>query len=324
MDGVLTRVEIEPAEPGGLLVRWEPASGADLAIGIGPTQDPATHTTLLQASGDAGSARLTDVPSGRHYISVSRDGSTLVAAERRLPFAGTLNFRDLGGYPTASGRHTRWGLLYRSSSLHKLTAEDLVAFDALGVRAIFDLRREDERDRDPGPRPSHSLPMPTRYADGAPDLSVLRERVDGERWLHEEYRTMVTDGGPIFGRLLTTLAEADGTPAVFHCAGGKDRTGMSAALLLSWLGVDRETVLDDYELTARYLSAKDTPAVVESMVEFGIGRAAAEGLLSTPRWALAEALDLIDSDHGGVEAYLRGPAGLHHQALDDLQNRFLS
>ncbi|MGH3478181.1 MAG: tyrosine-protein phosphatase, partial [Nocardioidaceae bacterium] len=204
------------------------------------------------------------------------------------------------------------------------TAEDLVAFDALGVRAIFDLRREDERDRDPGPRPSHSLPMPTRHADGAPDLSVLRERVDGERWLHEEYRTMVTDGGPIFGRLLTTLAEADGTPAVFHCAGGKDRTGMSAALLLSWLGVDRETVLDDYELTARYLSAKDTPAVVESMVGFGIGRAAAEGLLSTPRWALAEALDLIDSDHGGVEAYLRGPAGLHDQALDDLQNRFLS
>lgn len=164
--------------------------------------------------------------------------------------------------------------------------------------------------------------MPTRFTD-APDLSGLRERVDGERWLFDEYQVMLAQGGPVFGTLLTALAEADGTPAVFHCAGGKDRTGMSAALLLSWLGVDRETVLDDYELTGRFQSAEHVPEVVDIIVGLGVTRPAAEGMLSSPRWAMADALELLDSDYGGIETYLRGPAGMTDATLADLHSRFV-
>jgi protein-tyrosine phosphatase len=322
MDGALTRVEVEADETGDLVIRWEPTDH-DVDIGYGPTPDVTAHTPATRVPAGDGSARLTGLPTGRQYVSVTYDGTTLVAAERLVRFVGAPNFRDLGGYPTASGGSTRWGLLFRSCSLHELTGEDLTAFDALGVRAIYDLRRDDERDREPGPRPVRSLPMPSRFT-GKPDLSPLRERADGERWLLDDYHAMLADGGPVFGALLTALSDADGTPAVFHCAGGKDRTGMSAALLLSWLGVDRETVLDDYELTGRYLSARDTPDVVDRMVEMGIGRSAAEALLGTHRWVLADALDLIDSEYGGVETYLRGPAAMTSRALDDLRARLVA
>src|ERR1700677_3085744 len=63
---------------------------------------------------------------------------------RRVAFSGALNFRDIGGYPTRDGSLTRWGVVYRSDSLHYLTAEDLPVFDALGIQAIYDLRRPSE------------------------------------------------------------------------------------------------------------------------------------------------------------------------------------
>jgi protein-tyrosine phosphatase len=322
MEGPL-QIDVEATEPESLTVRWEPAVETEVEIGLGPTPDAAAHTHVIRVPAGERSARLTGVGTGRQYVSVTYDGTRLVAAERRVRFVGTLNFRDLGGYPTASGGWTRWGLLYRSSNLHRLTVDDLTAFDSLGVRAIFDLRRDDERAQEPGPRPARGLPMPTRYTD-MPDLSRLRDRADGERWLFDEYQTMLAEGGPIFGTLLTALAEADGTPAVFHCAGGKDRTGMSAALLLSWLGVDRETVLDDYELTNRFQSAEHIPEFVDLFMGLGITRPAAEGLLSSPRWAMTDALDLMDSDYGGIESYLRGPAAMTDAALTDLRRRFVA
>lgn len=322
MEGPL-QIDVEATEPECLTVRWEPAVETDVEIGLGPTPDAAAHTHVMRVPAGERSARLTDVGTGRQYVSVTYDGTRLVAAERRIRFVGTLNFRDLGGYPTASGGWTQWGQLFRSSALHKLTTDDLVVFDSLGVRVIFDLRRDDERDREPTPRPVRSLPMPTRYTE-MPDLSVLRERIDGERWLFDEYEVMLAEGGPVFGTLLTAVAEADGTPAVFHCAGGKDRTGMTAALLLSWLGVDRETVLDDYELTGRFQSAEHIPEFVDIFVGLGITRPAAEGLLSSPRWAMADALDLLDNQYGGIESYLRGPAGMTDTALTELRRRFVA
>jgi protein-tyrosine phosphatase len=322
MEGLL-QIDVEATEPENLTVRWEPAVDTDVEIGIGPTPDAAVHTHVLRIPAGERSARLTGIGDGRQYVSVTYDGTQLVAAERRIRFAGTLNFRDLGGYPTASGGWTRWGRLFRSSALHKLTTDDLVAFDSLGVRVIFDLRRDDERDREPGPRPVRGLPMPTRFTDLS-DLSGLRERVDGERWLFDEYEVMLADGGSVFGTLLTALAEADGSPAVFHCAGGKDRTGMTAALLLTWLGVDRATVLDDYELTGRFQSADHIPEVLDAIVGLGVARPAAEALLSTPRWAMAQALDLVDNEYGGIESYLRGPAAMTDTALSDLRRRFVA
>ena len=166
-----------------------------------------------------------DVPDRRSYVPV--DGTNEAAAEgdaeRRVVFSGVTNFRDLGGYPMASGGQTRWGQVFRSDSLHNLADEDFAAFDALGIRAIFDLRRHDEREREPSRLACVHLELPSRRVDDT-DARTLRERIDGERWLFEDYRGMLEGAGPVFGRLFSDLADRPG-PAVFHCTGGKDRTG---------------------------------------------------------------------------------------------------
>jgi protein-tyrosine phosphatase len=240
--------------------------------------------------------------------------------DRVIRFDGATNFRDLGGYATVDGGVTRWGCLYRSDSLHRFSAGDLEVLDALGVGTVYDLRRDDERDRDPGPRQCVPMVVPSQRVA---DAGALATREDGERWLLADYLRMLARGGDVFATLLTRLADADHGPAVFHCYSGKDRTGMVAVLLLLALGVDRETVLDDYDLTNRHRGVEHVQHVVDLFVAEGTVRAVAEGMLSAPRWAMAEALDHLDDVHGGALSYLgqhgAGPdvvARLRHRLVD--------
>ncbi len=134
---------------------------------------------------------------------------------------------------------------------------------------------------------------------------------------------MLEVAGPVFGDLFSELADCEG-PVMFHCMGGKDRTGMTAALLLSCLGVDRDTVLDDYELTSRYSGPDQIPHVVDLFVSGGIARDAAIGILSTPRWAMENALGRLDSTYGGIEAYLCGLGGMDQRTIESLRTVLLS
>jgi protein-tyrosine phosphatase len=236
---------------------------------------------------------------------------------RRIPFEGALNFRDIGGYPVASGGMTRWSAVYRSDSLHRLTEVDLLAFDALDVKTIYDLRRSSELSRYPGPRGHIHLEIPGGDLAKAP-VAGLRTREDGEQWLAADYLSMLTAAAPAFGKLLSRLADGGQLPAVVHCLGGKDRTGMAIALLLTVLGVDRGTVLDDYELTSQCHAAR-VPEVVEEFAVLGIARPAGEGLMSTPRWAMAQALQELDRAYDGIERYLLGPGGMPPAALHALR-----
>jgi protein-tyrosine phosphatase len=236
---------------------------------------------------------------------------------RHVPFAGALNFRDIGGYPAVGAGVTRWCAVYRSDSLHYLTDSDLAAFDALAVKAVYDLRRPGEIARFPGPRDYVHLEIPSGDLATWP-TARLRTRRDGEEWLAADYLSMLARAAPAFGSLLARLANDGRFPAVVHCLAGKDRTGMAIALLLTALGVDRGTVLDDYELTSR-CHASRVPEVVEAFTRLGIGRSAGAALMSTPRWAMAQALRELDQAHGGIRQYLLGPGGMSPQTLSALR-----
>jgi protein-tyrosine phosphatase len=236
---------------------------------------------------------------------------------RLLPFAGALNFRDIGGYPVAAGGLTRWQAVYRSDSLHYLADGDLLAFDALGVKAVYDLRRPGEIARFPGPRGHVHLEVASGDLAQWP-VASLRTRRDGEEWLAADYLSMLATAAPAFGSLFSRLAADGALPAVVHCLAGKDRTGMAIALLLTALGVGRATVLDDYELTSD-CHASRVPEVVEVLAKLGIARPAGEGLMSTPRWAMEQALRELDQAYGGIGRYLLGPGGMTPQTLDALR-----
>ena len=243
---------------------------------------------------------------------------------RRIGFEGVVNFRDLGGYPTASGLRTRWGRVFRSDALSRLTAHDLVRFEALGICTVFDLRSDDERTRHPDPMASRQIPLESRVPrEEFTDGSALKTVIDAETRLLDVYLAVLETAGPLFGELFCALADPASLPAVIHCAGGKDRTGLATALLLSWLGVDRPIVLDDYELTGRALTRERHREILERFVSTGMSNEAALAFLEAPRWVMAAALDVLDKEYGGVEAYLRGRAATTSATLEALRQNLL-
>ena len=322
----MIQVEVHPDGDGCLVVQWDLEGEGPVDIAVGPTPESIDHAHAVTAAAGERTARLTDLAPGRHYVSVapSGGGSAVVAAERRVPFEGVRNFRDLGGYRTSSQARTRWGQVFRADALHQLTAVDLVAFERLGLRVVYDLRSDDERSRAPNPMDSMQVALLARLSTGdRPDLSSRQASLEGERWLHEQYVGMLATAGLLFGQLLSGLTDPDGLPAVFHCAAGKDRTGLTAALLLSWLEVPRETVLDDYELTGRWRTIEDEQPALRFLLDSGMSEEAAVASLGAPRWVLADAMATLDDEYGGIEAYLRGPAGMERSTLDELRRRLI-
>jgi protein-tyrosine phosphatase len=172
--------------------------------------------------------------------------------DRFVSMEGCFNFRDLGGYPVPGGLTVRQGRVYRSDALHRLTERGMKTFATLGIATVIDLRAPAEvarRSWQPAPGwEGRWLPVPLRPAVtdwaaysatqlAAPDFTTMH------------YLETAEDGRAAIRTVIETLAETDRLPAVFHCAAGKDRTGVVAALILILLGVPAELVADDYALS---------------------------------------------------------------------------
>ena len=170
---------------------------------------------------------------------------------RTLDFEGCVNFRDLGGYRTADGRTVAWRRLFRADGLNKLTPADRAQLRDLGLSTVIDLRTTDEAAQR-GSFPVDEVPV--RYV-GLPLTDVLPATEDLPAWkeaayVATRYGAMVSDGGPVLTEAIRVLASGDSLPAVMHCSAGKDRTGVLSALVLAFLGVPDETIVDDYTLSA--------------------------------------------------------------------------
>jgi len=325
----VVEVEIDPvAGDDAFEVRWqfegEPVA-VDLAIGTSAEHlDHLHHATI--PPGET-SSRVRRIPDGRMFVSVAchQGGPAVVAAERRIPFEAVTNFRDLGGYRTRSGRRIRWGRVFRSDALHGMTEDDFATYDALGLMAVYDLRGEVEIAEQPDPMPSRHLPMLSRPAGG--DIAGAFDGStgeDGERILAGLYIGQIDHSAATIGELFSALAEPGGLPAVFHCHAGKDRTGLVAALLLEALGVERDAILDDYELTGRYRLRAQQDQTFERMIKLGLAPEAAAGVLTAPRWAMGSALEHLDRQYGNITRYLTGPAAMELSDLQTLSGELLT
>lgn len=172
---------------------------------------------------------------------------------RTIALEGCLNFRDLGGYPTHDGRTLRWGQLFRSDALHLLTAEDVATLrDGLRLGTVIDLRSSAELENEgrgllkQQPMEFHHIPL----FDGGQGRTE-RPSVDT---LADIY-FMLSDFARVpIARVVRVLA-ASPAPAVYHCAAGKDRTGVISAVLLGLVGVDDELIVADYALSGANIDA---------------------------------------------------------------------
>lgn len=195
---------------------------------------------------------------------------------RSLGLKAAANARDLGGYRTADGRTVRSGVALRGDALNRLTDADLDILSGLGLRQVVDLRglnevEENGSDRLPGGvpvgadgpvrlvqlpvySPEHDIYISLRDVLAGQDSQAQHALLgDGgaERIMAEVYDWFVTDPAirDLFASAVRLLADPDGVPLLFHCTAGKDRTGWTAAIVLTALGVDRDTVYEDYLLT---------------------------------------------------------------------------
>ena len=259
------------------------------------------------------------------------DGRCLLVAERRLSLAGTFNFRDIGGYRAADGRTVRWGQVYRSGALAGLPDADVAYLQALGIRLVCDLRspREAERapDRLPGGDVEHVLRPLISRETGRQQMRVLHHyRHDMAGLLLRVYTEVVVDqNAAAIGEMLNRLAGAEARPVLFHCAVGKDRTGVVIALLLALLGVPEETILADYSL-----SNADHEAIRRVMAPelrqalwLGIRPSRLRPLELADPQILQATFAHIRHTYGSVDAYLREAAQVAPETIDRLRQALL-
>ncbi len=232
--------------------------------------------------------------------------ATLDGARRHLPLDGTRNLRDVGGYPAAGGRQTRWRTLLRSDELTRLPAHAADELRGLGIRQVIDLRWPDELVLSPN---VFEADPAVRYRH----IALLVDDPTPHSGLAGMYRHVLDERLPQLVEVARALLEPDGLPAVIGCAAGKDRTGITVAVLLSLAGVPDDIVIADYALSAGYF------AVPNATIPPGDWRHQPLTVDSPPEF-MASALDHLREAHGGARALLRS-GGLRETELDALAQR---
>lgn len=240
--------------------------------------------------------------------------------ERVIDLEGCLNFRDLGGYPTDHGRRVRWRRLFRSDALHLLTPADVARLrDELGVRDVVDLRSTAER-RGGGPEPLAGSSVTVHHVPLYDGETRSGEGMGAPFSLADRYFLLAEFAQDKIARVVRLLADVDGA-AVYHCAAGKDRTGVISAVLLGVLGVRDEVIVADYAATRENLDA-----IVERLMgtrgyQTMLEALPPDTLHAEPETMLA-LLAKVRERYGSMRGYARA-AGLEDAVLARLEARLL-
>ncbi len=319
------RVERDGAD---LIVTWDGDGAA--SVTVGPSPDEAGPVVV--EPDEPHRVRLSGLdPRVRHYVRVASEHDAVVAAERLVPLAGTLNFRDLGGYCTSDGRTVRWGRVFRSDGLDQLTDDDTAYLANLRVRTVCDFRNDREVDEAPSRLPAgidrRRLSIGSESGDTRSMVELMLSgdlTTGGVDFMAGLYVQMLQVGAVPFGTALTLAADPANLPLLAHCTAGKDRTGIVSALLLAVLGVGDADILLDYELTTHYRSGKRIESLRPSLEEAGIDIEAVRAIFTAERAVLASTLAALRAEWGSVEGYLGGPGGVAPSVFDRLRRLLLA
>lgn len=255
------------------------------------------------ATGEGGGTfALPVTDTARSYFQLVTQSGKTILSERQLPMTGGYNFRDLGGFKTKEGRFVKWGKVFRSDDLHKLTKEDLEYLGNIPLVSIVDFRSVAERDSAPDLNPA-SVIENYAFSINPGNLSSTNEIAnlpeEGLRTIMADInRMLVSDSISIdqYRKFFALLQETDKIPLMFHCSAGKDRTGMGAALFLYSLGVEENTIFEDYLASNNYLGDKYA-TIIKLYPQM-------KALMGVNPEYLKAGIDEIKKQHGSVESYL--------------------
>ena len=241
---------------------------------------------------------------------------------RDVPLDSAFNVRDLGGLGVEVGSRVRRGRAFRGDGLHRLSAADVATLSSLGITQVFDLRSASELARDgtgpfAGPIARHVHVPLVRVS-----LSPFDPEIDWRTLnLRDRYLDMLEEGQAAIRTIVESLAGEDARPLIFHCSGGKDRTGVVAALILRAIGVEEDVIVSDYSMSERNL-ARAVREYREHLETSGLGEEALVYLTSSPPERMRYTLTEIDRRWGSTHAYLRS-IGLGESTLAALSRNLV-
>ena len=243
--------------------------------------------------------------------------------ERRLELEGITNFRDLGGYKTSSGQRVKWRTIFRSDTLSSLSDQDMKTVRDLGVKATFDLRYGEERTLEPSRFLGHAQVEVLEVGlDERPDARALDsfeastdKAATARAWMTDGYRNYPFLYADAYRTMVERLIA--GEKIVVHCTAGKDRAGTAAAMMLTILGVPRETVFEDYMLTNQYWdrAGRVRPEMDAQTIA---------NVFSAHEEYLSAAFAAIEQQCGTVEDYLKDVVKLDDKTLDAFHSACLT
>lgn len=312
-------------------VTWASSTPVDVFLSYKPDATVKTAKRVSRADTD-GQFEMADTGKLRPYF-LLRDtstGTTVRVAERLIPLAQGSNFRDIGGYEAADGKHIRWGMIYRSGATPMLTSADVARVKNLGIRNMFDLRSKEERAMAP------TRLTGIRYA--SVDYSMMKMMGENRAMTNGValYHNFPAFFAPQLKILFQDLIQKKG-PLVYNCSAGQDRTGYATAIILSALGVSRETITADYHLSTTYRQPQfEVPKIDAAMAKTSPVAAMfaayqKNGTYSKPQPLkdetgqsfLSGAFAEIDSRWGSVDAYLEQEVGITKADIARLRALYL-
>ena len=245
----------------------------------------------------------------RYYFTVVlNDKEKSVIATTGVAIKGQKNFRDLGGIITTEGKSIKWGMIFRSGELNRLSDDDVKYMASMNIEELIDFRTDEEKANAPD-----KLPEGINIKNIVVDEGVY-SREQMVEWLIAEdsmaFDTMlvhankvfVTDAQSEFSSFLKELE--NGKRLVFHCSAGKDRAGYATVLFLSALGVDKETIIKDYLASNEY-NAEWIEGTIQYINSIGMNGELLRPSLIVKREYIEEAYSIIDNKYGGMDEYLK-------------------
>jgi protein-tyrosine phosphatase len=264
------------------------------------------------------------------FVAISMIGNAFAqvadSAKRHLVLQGAANFRDLGGYTTADGHHVKWGEIYRSADISKLTDADLAVLKDRKITYDVDLRGYKEQAQAPdklNPGTDYILcPAGSDNIDWLKEMSTLKgNQADSLMIVYYSTTQYLADRyKPFFDKLLNLPPDRS---LVFHCAAGKDRTGIGSALLLYSLGVPYDTIVDDYLASNYYRKNINAQLTVQMVKGMHMDPEVAKSMAGVKKEYLDATFAAITKQYGSVDIFLRTQIGLDDQKIALLKKKFL-
>ena len=260
---------------------------------------------------------------------------TTATASRVVTLEGGFNVRDLGGYKSSDGRTVKWGKLFRSGHLSQLTPQDIEILAQHHITEVHDFRGKKEQASMPSkPVQAKSYDQYHILSGSMPLYRKLIERGElntdtAHQTFINIYKKFAHEVTEPFRRMFPLLIDNSERASLFHCSAGKDRTGIAAALILSALGVPRQTIIEDYLLTAQYMDREHALDMIEGFLDVNgenteqVERDWLVPIVSVHEDFIGSFFSSLEAEYGSVENYLEKALMLSADKLQQMRDAFL-